>query len=548
MGANIFSQSETFKAEYCCRLHRFEDESIFDLPDSDRLSYTLIGDDTVVIQRGVYEDHKGPENSVVFYVTRECVLPADFLAKNNLFAFDKYQMNENAAEVDALLAESKKLAAEGDAKGAKKKEDEAKRKCGFFYEKCRVRVATLRGKASNGFIFGTEELIRWKPELKSYFEEHSLSDILNENVDEDGHFFFDTIADELFCYAYVPKTNPVGRGGGHRSRKKKKQKEYPLLIPGQFEKHYDTQKFGDNIHKFSPDDVVDISVKIHGSSWILSHCLRKFPIPDFPKWKSLINKVLDLTSWTKKFRFIDTYEDYDVIWSTRKVPQNPDVNPDKNRFYETDIYKPYYDLLKDYVPKGMSLYGEIFGYEVGSQKMIQPGCPGFDYKCEPGTNKLMLYRITTMNDDGETKREWEIAEVKEWTEKLLAEHEELQGRMVPIYLLYHGTLKDLYPDIDTEHHWQMNVLMRMKEDKENFCMEDYEPLCNNKVPREGLVIRKCHDELSEAFKLKCDAFFAWEKKKVDQGIVDRETAEEYGDGSNEVEESGAAEGAETSEA
>lgn len=538
MGANIFSQSETFKAEYCCRLHRFEDESIFDLPDSDRLSYTLIGDDTVVIQRGAYEDHKGPENSVVFYVTRECVLPADFLEKNNLFAFDKYQMNENAAEVDALLAESKKLAAEGDTKGAKKKEDEAKRKCGFFYEKCRVRVATLRGKASNGFIFGTEELIRWKPELKSYFEEHSLSDILNENVDEDGHFFFDTIADELFCYAYVPKTNPVGRGGGHRGRKKKKQKEYPLLIPGQFEKHYDTQKFGDNIHKFSPDDTVDISIKIHGSSIRISHCLRKFPIPDFPKWKSLINKMLDLTSWTSKLRFTDTYEDWDVVWGTRNVVQNPDVNPDKKAFYETDIYKPYYELLKDYLPKGMSLYGEIFGYEVGSEKMIQP-C---DYGCEPGTNKLMPYRISTVNDDGETKREWEVLEVKEWTEKMLEEHEELRGKMVPIYLLYHGTLRDLYPDLDTEHHWQTNLLLRMKADQERFGMELEEPLAvTHKIPREGIVIRKCNDELAEAFKLKCDAFFKWEKGQTDQGIVDRETAEEYGDGSDEVEESGAAE-------
>ena len=311
MGANIFSQSETFKAEYCCRLHRFEDESIFDLPDSDRLSYTLIGDDTVVIQRGAYEDHKGPENSVVFYVTRECVLPADFLAKNNLFAFDKYQMNENAAEVDALLTESKKLAAEGDAKGAKKKEDEAKRKCGFFYEKCRVRVATLRGKASNGFIFGTEELIRWKPELKSYFEEHSLSDILNENVDEDGHFFFDTIADELFCYAYVPKTNPVGRGGGHRGRKKKKQKEYPLLIPGQFEKHYDTQKFGDNIHKFSPDDVVDISVKIHGcvtGDTLIETSDGTFTIKEIVEKKLKTNiKAYDTTNNTVVFVPIDDY-------------------------------------------------------------------------------------------------------------------------------------------------------------------------------------------------------------------------------------------------
>lgn len=524
---NILTQSETFKPEYCCRLHRFEDDSIFDLPDSDRLSYTLIGGDSVVIQRGVYEDHKGHENSVVFYVTRECVLPADFLAKNNLFAFDKYQMNENAREVDELLTESRQLTAAGDKKGAKKKEDEAKRKCGFFYEKCRVRVATLRGKASNGFIFGTDELIRWRPELKKYFDEHSLSELLDEYADEEGKLFFDTIGEELFCYAYVPKTNPVRSGGGRRGRKKKKQREYPLLIPGQFELHYDTQKFGDNVHKFSPDDIVDISLKKHGSSVIISHVLRKFPIPGFPAWKKWINKILDLSEWTSKYCFIDTYEDYDVIYSSRKVPQNSDINPDKleGGFYGTDIYKPWYEALKDYIPKGMSLYGEICGYCPGSDKMIQKS---YDYGCLPGENTLMLYRITTMNEDGVTKREWEVPEVREWSENLVAEHPELKGKLVPIDLLYHGRFGDLYPDLDTEQHWQMNVLLRMKSDVERFGMEQNESLCtHNEVPREGLVIRKEDDELSEAFKLKCDKFFEWEKKQMDAGVVDAEMMDGY---------------------
>lgn len=522
---NILTKSETFKDEYSCRLHRFEDDSIFDLPDSDRLSYTLIGGDSVVIQRGAYEDHKGHDNSVVFYVTRECVLPADFLAKNNLFAFDKYQMNSNAADVDALLAESRKLAAEGDKKGAKKKEDEAKRLCGFFYEKCRVRVATLRGKASNGFIFGVDELVRWKPELKDYFEKHSLSELLDEFADEDGKLFFDTIGEELFCYAYVPKTNPV-RSGGHRGgRKKKKQKEYPLLIPGQFEKHYDTQKFGDNVHKFSPDDVVDISTKIHGSSWFLSHCLRKFPIPDFPVWKKWINKVLDLTEFTSKFRITDTYEDYDVIYSSRNVPQNPDINPDKREggFYGTDIYKPWYEALKNYIPKGMTIYGEIFGYLPGAEKMIQKN---YDYGCIPGENKMMIYRITTMNDDG-TKYEWEISEVQDWSAKLVKEHSELEGKISQMNVLYHGRLGDLYPDLDAQNHWQTNLLLRMKEDTELFGMEQMEPLCKNEVPREGLVIRKVGDEVSEAFKLKCDAFFKWEKEQMDQGVVDAEMLDGY---------------------
>ena len=330
----------------------------------------------------------------------------------------------------------------------------------------------------------------------------------------------------MFCYAYVPKTNQQRSGGHHAGRKKKKQKEYPLLIPGEFEKHYDTQKFGDNVHKFSPDDVVDISIKRHGTSVIISHSKRRFPIPDFPLWKKVINKILDTTEWTSKFRIADTYEDYDVIWSTRNVIQNPDINGSINRFYETDVYKPYYDLLKNYIPNGMSIYGEICGYQVGSEKMVQPS---YDYGCNPGENILMPYRITTTNEDG-TKTEWEVPAVKEWTEQMMNEHEELKTRLVPIDLLYHGRLADLYPDLDTEQHWQMNLLMRMKSDTERFGMEQNEPLCKNEVPREGLVIRKEGDELSEAFKLKCDAFFAWEKGQMDAGVVDAEMMDGYGDG------------------
>jgi hypothetical protein len=174
----------------------------------------------------------------------------------------------------------------------------------------------------------------------------------------------------------------------------------------------------------------------------------------------------------------------------------------------------------------MSVYGEICGYQVGSEKMIQPS---YDYRCNPGENILMPYRITTTNEDG-TKTEWEVPAVKEWTEQMMNEHEELKTRLVPIDLLYHGRLADLYPDLDTEQHWQMNLLMRMKSDTERFGMEQNEPLCKNEVPREGLVIRKEGDELSEAFKLKCDAFFAWEKGQMDAGVVDAEMMDGYGDG------------------
>ena len=53
-------------------------------------------------------------------------------------------------------------------------------------------------------------------------------------------------------------------------------------------------------------------------------------------------------------------------------------------------------------------------------------------------------------------------------------------------------------------------------------MEMNEPLCRNKVPREGIVIRKNDDKIPEAFKLKCVKFLTRESKLIDNGDVDIE--------------------------
>ena len=43
--------------------------------------------------------------------------------------------------------------------------------------------------------------------------------------------------------------------------------------------------------------------------------------------------------------------------------------------------------------------------------------------------------------------------------------------------------KDIYPELDTENHWHENLLDKLKNDKEHFGMEEFEPLCTyNSVP------------------------------------------------------------------
>jgi hypothetical protein len=61
-------------------------------------------------------------------------------------------------------------------------------------------------------------------------------------------------------------------------------------------------------------------------------------------------------------------------------------------------------------------------------------------------------------------------------------------------------------------------------------MELDEPLCNNKVPREGICIRIDDDPIAECFKLKTFAFLKKEQLKMDAGEIDMEMALEYGEG------------------
>lgn len=337
--------------------------------------------------------------------------------------------------------------------------------------------------------------------------------------------FFDEFDGEEFCHVFVPKKNEYKVRNSKKTdkidnKRQKKLEKFDKMIPGQFNFHYSTQKLGDHMFIIKPDTIVTVTVKLHGTSAIFSNILCKKPLK-LPLYLRVFNKVVDAVPFLKPLRVTDTYEDYDFVYSSRSVIKNQYINPKAadGGFYKTDVWEDYYKLLNGKIPEDMTIYGEIFGYQPASHdKMIQKG---YDYGCDPGTNKLMIYRITTNIGDGK-KFEWEVDEVREWTLHFMKENPDIADRLHPIDILYHGTLKKLYPDVDTEKHWTENVLLALKNDKEHFGMELNEPLCKNKVPREGIVIRIDHDPVVQAFKLKTDAYALKEAKDMDAGVVDIE--------------------------
>ena len=418
--------------------------------------------------------------------------------------------------------------------------DEAKKHVGFFNKYGRVKLIELRGCPSYGVIFKKETLEKWNKKITS----ENLEDYLT--VDENGYehpFMFDTVGNKLFAEAYVPPIPEVRNSGSSKDKKRNKRlKKFKRIIPGEYSFHYETQPIQKNMWKLSPDATVCVSVKCHGTSSNIGDVLVRIPrdLTSVDLWhnREIKKKIRHIekqrvrnpyTALSKKAheiqrltnRLIQSYDiGYGPVYGSRTVIKNDSyVKANSNGgYYGQDIWTEYGERLVKYLDKGMTLYAEICGYLTGSSKMIQKN---YDYGCEIGKNFLMPYRISYKLPDG-TKDEWDVMQVYGWTLNLLKEHPELSEYVHPINILYHGTLKDLYPDLDVNEHWHANVLERMINDKEHFGMELDEPLCKNKVPREGICIRIDGDKIAECFKLKTFAFLNKEQADIDAGNVDME--------------------------
>lgn len=544
----VFTKSQKFVQEYSATIVRVGE--LHDIENSDNLKKAMIDGFPVVVNKNDVN-----EGDYMIYCRNETELNSSFLSVNNMYEIGAREKNANFEEVQMLIDEGK--------------QDEAKAKVGYFAKTGRVKMIKLRGCPSMGVLIRLDSLVNWDPELANV----KLEDYVH--YDDNGNFIpfdFDTVNDKHFIKAYVPKINTPRSGGGH-GIKKDKTKKFDRMVDGEFIFHYDTNQLQSNMWKLNPFVEIWASVKCHGTSFVMGNVLVKKPTI-MNKLRDMINVFSDtrIKKCDKKIRLIDKLIDVDVttdlnrekysikkldlekkktrienrkitkfdteyydVYSSRTVIKNRYINKQVNSgFYSVDVWGDYHNLLKGKIPENVTIYGEIVGWVTDQDKMIQKN---YDYGCKKGENKLMIYRINEKMDDG-THREYEIDEVMDFTERLVATYPEISDRIMKYPLLYHGKLSDLYPHINTANHWNENVLEAMKNDKEHFGMEENEPLCKFKVPREGICIRIANDPVKECFKLKTLAFRAAEQKLIDAGQVDIEMADNYA--SNEEEGNGEA--------
>lgn len=370
-------------------------------------------------------------------------------------------------------------------------------KSGMFEDNGRVKAIRLRGELSEGFILPAvtlENYILSVTNVNLTCEEGTEFDI----VEHDGKTFW-------INKKYIPKqTRSQGQGGMGKSAKQ--PKGIDKIIENQFRFHYDTTLIKKCPHVIKPDDLISITEKVHGTSGISARVLCN---PDaYAKWyeKAMV-KVMNFFGSKVTMSGV-----YDYIYASRTVIKNRFFNKKaSNGFYGVDVWKYADDILKPLLQKGMIIYYEIIGFLPNGgyiQKNYDYGCvpPVGDEKYEYNKHfKIRVYRITLTDPDGHV-HEFSAREVQQWC---------MNMGLIPVDQYYYGYARDLYPDINTEEHWNENFLQRLANDKQ-FYMECNSPTCENKVPHEGLVI-KIENMKSEAFKLKCFKFLDAEGKALDKG-------------------------------
>lgn len=299
---------------------------------------------------------------------------------------------------------------------------------------------------------------------------------------------FTDIDGTMICEKYFVPVRNSNVGG----KAPKKAVKISRMVDNQFYLHSDTTNLRRNMHCIQPNDIIGIHKKKHGTSIVIGNVLVKRKL----SWLEKLSKRLGV-------QVIDT--EYDVVFSSRKVIKNGDLNPDARSFYKIDIWGDVVKEVRHLIPKNYSLYGEILG-KTKDDSWIQGG---YDYGCKQGEHKFYVYRITVVNSDG-FRIELTDLQIKEFCDQ--------NGLLYSDTLLYYGYAKDLYPDIVVDENWHDQVLSQLERDyNEKDC-----DMCVNSVPEEGIVLRKETLQNYEAFKLKSKRFLLRESEAQEKDMSNLE--------------------------
>lgn len=350
--------------------------------------------------------------------------------------------------------------------------NEDKQSKGFFGDKARVRAINLRSVKSEGWALRFDELSKFAGGLT-----------FKEGIE------FDTANGVSICNKFITKQRDSGA-----ANRTKESVRMSRLVENQVRLHVDTENLRRNLDKLSPNDLISLHYKKHGTSWWVGNLLVKRKLT----WKEKLAKLFGV-------RVQET--EYDYVYGSRRVVKNEFETRDAGHFYSYDLWGDIKDQISQFIPKGFTLYGEAIGY-TKTGEYIQKG---FDYGCDLLSTKMKIYvyRITFTNTDGQ---------VYELEDNQIAEFCNKYGLRYNDTFLVYEKAGNIYPDIPVDENWAVNFVKRLEEDYlEKDCY-----MCDNKVPAEGIVLRVNKLFSYTAYKLKSFRFLEWEDKEAEKEIVNIE--------------------------
>lgn len=283
-----------------------------------------------------------------------------------------------------------------------RRKDENGNQCGGYLDpdKRNIKPIKLRGEKSDGLFMP----------LVSLTEFCTISELkVGDKID--------ILNGEEICRKYIPRRNSSAYHGGHGRSGKPKINYAPT-----FYEHVDTEQLAYNLDKFRGGDIVQLTLKMHGTSG------RTGYLPLMKTKRTLLDKIFR--------RHGKDYYEYGYVTGTRRVVLD---GQRKAGYYDTDEWRyAMADKFAGKLWKGETVYYEIVGFQgpKGSPIMSQVAnskikdkefskkygeTTVFSYSCDqdgcyeqvtqediwgkeavfPPCCDIYVYRMTMVNEDGD---------------------------------------------------------------------------------------------------------------------------------------------------
>lgn len=405
----------------------------FSLPGLDKLVGVSVFGNTCIVPKD-YD-----LNQLYVFFPSETQLSPDFLQQNNLYR------NSNL-------------------------NDDQKSK-GYFEENGRVKAIKLKGNVSTGVVMPVSSLYRLE----------TGSVLLGDEFNELNGVFI--------CKKYIVKRT------ANLSGTPKQNKVLDEIIDSKlFPQHIDTEHFLKNVDRVALNDIVVLSIKMHGTSGRVANTLTKRKL----KW---------IERWAKRLGASVVEEEYNYVVGSRKVVKSVGFNElkNKNHYYEEDLWtRVAKELFEGKLHKGEAVYFEVVGRDYTGAEIQKNYTYGFDRP------KVYIYRITSINPSG--------VEVDLTWDHLNKRAIELGVEVVPtIYSgVFYNYLKAHGGDAATN-------LLQFTEDLLRNKFLDKPSIFDPTVIEEGICIRVENYPRPRTYKLKAPLFLLHEGAMADKLVADVET-------------------------